>query len=227
MAPRLSGLPAKTLLRWAVGGGGCDRWQLGVVLEPRDLEIFTIGHSTLTIERFLELLDQWSVTAVADVRSAPFSRHFPHFSRDNLRPTLRSKEIAYVFLGKELGGRPNDVGLFVDGVADYEKMSETVEFANGLDRVIEGAKNYNVAMMCSEHNPLDCHRCLLVGRHLKNRNVIVRHILTSGEIVSHDDIELSLLDMAGKAADDLFQPVQSRLAAAYRDRAMKVAYSER
>ena len=191
------------------------------------VEVLTIGHSTLPYERFLALLRQTSVTAIADVRSAPFSRHFPHFNRDNLRNELRLADIAYVFLGEELGGRPKGERFFCNGVADYEKMAETNTFARGLERVIDGAKKYRIAMMCSEHDPLDCHRCLLVGRALQEQGVTVRHILGSGEIVDHGQVEDKLMEMSGKSDIDLFEPPAKRLAAAYRDRAMKVAFSER
>lgn len=190
------------------------------------VEVLTIGHSTLPYERFLALLRQASVTAIADVRTAPFSRHSPHFNRDALRDELRQDDVAYVFLGEELGGRPKGKQFFCDGVADYEKMAETTDFARGLERVIDGAKKYRIAMMCSEHDPLDCHRCLLVGRALKERGVTVRHILSGGQIVDHWQIEDRLMDMAGKSDIDLFEPPAKRLAAAYRDRAMKVAFSE-
>ena len=191
------------------------------------VEVLTIGHSTLPYERFLTLLRKASVTAVADVRTAPFSRHFPHFNRDVLRDELRQDSIAYVFLGEELGGRPKDKRFFCDGVADYEKMAETEEFARGLDRVIEGAKKYRIAMMCSERDPLDCHRCLLVGRALRERGVAVRHILSGGQTVDHQQIEAKLMEMSGKSDIDLFEPPTDRLATAYRDRAMKVAFLER
>lgn len=190
-------------------------------------EVLTIGHSTLPYERFLALLRKASVTAVADVRTAPFSRHFPHFNRDVLRDELRQDNVAYVFLGKELGGRPKDERFFCDGVADYEKMAETADFARGLSRVIEGAKKYRIAMMCSEHDPLDCHRCLLVGRALHERGVAVRHILSAGQIIDHLQIEDKLMVMSGKNDFDLFDSPVKRLAAAYRDRAMKVAFSDR
>jgi len=191
------------------------------------VEVLTIGHSTLPYERFLALLRQASVTAIADVRTAPFSRHFPHFNRDSLRNELRSDDVAYVFLGEELGGRPKGERFFCNGVADYEKMAKTDIFARGLKRVIEGAKKYRIAMMCSEHDPLDCHRCLLVGRALQEWGVTVRHILGSGEIVDHRQVEDKLMEMSGKSDIDLFEPPAKRLAAAYRDRAMKVAFSER
>lgn len=191
------------------------------------VEVLTIGHSTLPYERFLSLLRQASVTAIADVRTAPFSRHFPHFNRDVLRDQLRQDEVAYVFLGEELGGRPKGKQLFCDGVADYEQMAKTEPFMRGLDRVVDGARKYRIAMMCSEHDPMDCHRCLLVGRALHERGVSVRHILSGGQVVDHRRIEDRLMDMSGKSDIDLFEPPAKRLAAAYRDRAMKVAFSER
>lgn len=190
-------------------------------------EVLTIGHSTLPYERFLELLRQASVTAIADVRTAPYSRHFPQFNRETLREELRLDQIAYVFLGAELGGRPKDKRFFCDGVADYEKMAETQDFALGLERVIAGSKKYRIALMCSEHDPLDCHRCLLVGRALHGRGTAVRHILGSGATVDQGTIEARLLKMSGKNNSDLFDPPLERLAAAYRDRAMKVAFAER
>lgn len=191
------------------------------------VEILTVGHSTLPYERFLALLREASVTAIADVRTAPFSRHFPHFNRDALRKELRSDDIAYVFLGEELGGRPRGEQFFCNGVADYEKMAEAATFVRGLERVIDGANKYRIAMMCSEHDPLDCHRCLLVGRALQERSVNVRHILSSGQIINQRQVEDKLMEMSGKSDTDFFEPPAKRLAAAYRDRAMRVAFSIR
>src|SRR5688500_18502351 len=113
------------------------------------------------------------VTAVADVRTAPFSRHYPHFNKEQLREELRLDRIAYVFLGRQLGGRPSNRTFYSDSIVDYEKMATAEPFKKGLDRVIEGAKQYRIALVCSEHNPLDCHRCLLVGRGLSERGVRV------------------------------------------------------
>lgn len=188
--------------------------------------VFTIGHSTHSWESFLALLRDARVTAVADVRTSPYSRLYPHFNRDDLREGLRSGGISYVFLGKELGGRPSERRFYCEGVADYEKMAQAAEFNRGLDRVIEGAKKYRVALMCSERNPLDCHRCLLVGRALAHRGVRVSHILDNATVLSHGEIEAKLLELAGRDADDFFAPRAERLAVAYRDRARKVAFAE-
>jgi uncharacterized protein (DUF488 family) len=189
-------------------------------------EVFTIGHSTHSWERFVALLQSAKVTAVADVRTSPYSRHSPQFSRDSLPAELRLDGISYVFLGKELGGRPSGHRFYCDGIADYEKMAQAPEFSKGLDRVIEGAKKYRIVLMCSERDPLDCHRCLLVGRALAQRGVRVNHILDDGSIVSQNQIEEALLRLAGRDAADLFAPPSERLATAYRARARKVAFAE-
>jgi uncharacterized protein (DUF488 family) len=208
----------------------CETLQLATswiqIMSTTADEVFTIGHSTHSWERFVALLQSAHVTAIADVRTSPYSRHSPQFSRDSLRAELRSDGISYVFLGKELGGRPSGHRFYCDGVADYEKMAQAPEFSKGLDRVIEGAKKYRIALMCSERDPLDCHRCLLVGRALAQRGVRVNHILDDGRIVSHNQIEEALLRLAGRDAADLFAPPSERLATAYRERARKVAFAE-
>jgi len=192
----------------------------------KSLEILTIGHSSQPYESFLEKLVAAGVTAVADVRSSPFSRQFPQFSRDTLRAGLRADGIEYVYLGAELGGRPAAAALYTGGIADYEKMARNENFAHGLDRVLQGATKYKLALMCSEQDPLDCHRCLLVGRALAKRGVTVRHILPDNATITQEEIESELFKKSKLTADDLFEPPESRLAAAYRQRAKKVAYEE-
>lgn len=144
------------------------------------VEVLTIGHSTQSGGSFVQLLRQAGVTAVADVRSVPFSRHVPHFNRETLKEMLGAEKIAYVYLGDVLGGRPKAREPFSDGVADYEKMARSESFNQGVDRVIEGARTHRIALMCAERDPLDCHRCLLIGRTLKERGVSVRHIQGPG-----------------------------------------------
>lgn len=192
-----------------------------------DTEVLSIGHSTHSWERFVSLLRNANVTAIADVRSSPFSRHHPHFNRTDLQRELRLDGISYVFLGEELGGRPRERRFYCEGIADYEKMAQSSEFKHGLDRILDGARRYRIALMCSERDPLDCHRCLLVGRALTQRGARVQHILDNGKIVSQAEIEGRLLDLSGRNADDFFSARADRLAAAYRERARKVAFSER
>jgi uncharacterized protein (DUF488 family) len=187
-------------------------------------DILSIGHSTHPWDQFLALLRGANVTAVADVRSAPYSRRAPQFSRDALIPRLREAGVAYVFLGKELGGRPADRRLFCEGVVDYERVAATANFTAGLDRVIAGASRYRIALMCAEREPLECHRCLLVSRRLRERGIGIGHILADGKIQSHGEIEARLLAIAKADADDMFEPQADRLARAYRAYARKAAY---
>jgi uncharacterized protein (DUF488 family) len=203
-----------------------DEGEAGNTVSENGNRVLTIGHSTLALETFLTMLDRAGVTALADVRSSPFSRRVPHFSRDQFRAALKERGVKYVFLGKELGGRPRASRLYFNGVADYEKMALEPDFLKGIDRVVSGAKKHTIALMCSEHNPLDCHRCLLVGRALSERHISLGHILNSGRLADQHEIEEKLLSLFGGATDDMFATREDRLAKAYRLRAKNVAYRE-
>ena len=187
--------------------------------------IFSIGHSSHSYERFLVMLETAGVTAVADVRSAPYSRQNPQFNRETLKKQLQASGIAYSFLGNELGGRPSAAAYYRDGVADYERMAADPAFQNGIDRLLSGAQTYHVVLMCSERDPLDCHRCLLVSRSLAAHGVSVQHIAADGTIAPHESVEERLLQTERQASDDLFRPREERLCDAYRSRARKVAYA--
>lgn len=192
------------------------------------IDVLTIGHSTWPYDHFLGLLRRYAVTAVADVRTAPCSRRFPQYNRDAIRDALRRDGIAYVFLGRELGGQPRDERLLCDGVADYEKMARLDDFENGLRRLMVGARHYRIAMMCAERDPIGCHRCLLIGRALAARGARVGHILPEGPIVTQAHIEQSLLALADGQTEDLFATPAEQLNDAYRRQARQVAaHSER
>jgi len=187
-------------------------------------DLFSIGHSNIPAARFIALLCDAGVEAVADVRSTPFSRRFPWFSGKNLAATLAQHGLAYLAYGDALGGRPRDAALYRDGVADYEAMARSPEFQIGLDRLIADAAQARVCLMCAEREPLDCHRCLLVARALAERGLTIGHILHDGTVEPHAATEQRLLALTG-AGDDLFVTGQDeRLASAYRHRARAVAY---
>ena len=186
-------------------------------------DLFTIGHSNHPIERFLDLVQSAGITAIADVRTVPFSRRFPWFSAKRLPDHLARKGIAYVSLGDALGGRPDDPSLLRDGIADYQAMAQRDGFRAGLDRVSDGARRFRVCLMCSEREPLDCHRCLLVARALAERSMTIGHILADGTIEPHAQTEERLLALTRVDAD-LFADRQARLAEAYRRRAGTAAY---
>jgi uncharacterized protein (DUF488 family) len=184
--------------------------------------LLTIGHSNLAADRFMALLTRAGVTAVADVRSIPFSRWCPWFSAKALAQRLACEGIAYIALGEQLGGRPRDPKLYRNGIADYEAMASRPEFRAGVERVVDEIARHRVCLMCAEREPLDCHRCLLVGRVLAERGLTLGHIRADGTIESHAATEERLLALAGHDAD-LFRDRAERLAHAYRRRAQAVA----
>src|SRR5712691_11232018 len=187
-----------------------------------DCDLLTIGHSNLAADRFIALLAGTGVTAVADVRSVPCSRWCPWFSGKPLAERLARAGIAYLALGDALGGRPRDGVLYCDGVADYEAMAATPNFRAGLDRVADAAQHHRLCLMCAEREPLDCHRCLLVGRALAWRGFALGHILADGTIEPHAATQDRLLALSG-GETDLFRDGAERLAHAYRRRAQAVA----
>ncbi len=186
-------------------------------------DLFTIGHSNHSFDRFVALLRDAGVTAIADVRSTPFSRRYPWFSQRPLSETLMRNDFSYVWLGDSLGGRPSDPALLRDGVADYEAIAATPAFQEGLARVMEGRKRYCICLLCAEREPLDCHRCLLVTRALAERGLAIGHILADGRVEPHTNTEDRLLQMV-REPDDLFSDRSDRLARAYRKRAQTHAY---
>ena len=188
--------------------------------------LFTIGHSTHSWEKFLELLRQHRIEAVADVRSSPYSQYNPHFNREPLQLALRQQGISYVFLGDELGARRSERECYVNDRADYALIAHTPAFQSGLDRVIQGAARMRIALMCSEKNPLDCHRCILVSPHLRERGLQVFHILADGTIESHEQTEHHLLHLFELPERELFRTPDEIVAEAYKLQGDKIAYQE-
>jgi uncharacterized protein (DUF488 family) len=164
--------------------------------------LLTVGHSNHDEARLLGLLRRAGVTAVADVRSSPFSRRLPQYNRPQLEAFLRHHAIAYVFLGDLLGGRPADEDLYdEDGrgglVVNYERVRATSAFRRGLDRLEQGLGRYTIALLCSEEDPLDCHRGLMIAPALKERGLPPGHLRKGGEVEGTEELEQRLLKETG------------------------------
>jgi uncharacterized protein (DUF488 family) len=187
--------------------------------------IYTIGHSDHTAERFITLLKQHFIAAVADVRSAPYSRIHSQFNKDALAALLEKEGIKYVFLGKELGARPDDPSCYKNGQADFDLIAERKEFKSGLERVLKGGDKFCLALMCAEKEPLDCHRTILVCHSLKHVGIGIRHVLADGTLENHQDTEARLIKLT-KSEQNLFDQDVSdyeRLEQAYKKRAREIA----
>jgi len=187
-------------------------------------EVLTIGHSTHAIEKFIELLRLHRVTAVADVRSAPFSRFNPQFNREALDAALKQHGIDYVFLGRELGARSEDQSCYENGRVQYRRLAQTALFHAGIERVKKGAETHRVALMCAEKEPLECHRTLLVSRALEREGVPVAHIHADGRLEAHKDAMMRLLDVVGLHAKDMFQSVDELIEEACTEQEGRIAY---
>lgn len=192
--------------------------------------VFTIGHSNHSSERFLALLQRAGVTAITDVRSIPQSRRCPQFGRSRIERWLADAGIAYVFLGAELGGRPQDPALLRNGRPDYERMAATSAFRAGLDRVLKGTARHRVALMCAERDPIDCHRFLLVSRHLHEAGAQLHHILADGSVEPQEVTELRLFEQTGGRRDGLLAdlpPSRQAIARAYDIRSGRISRPSR
>jgi uncharacterized protein (DUF488 family) len=187
--------------------------------------IKTIGHSNHPIERFVGLLTAAGVEALVDVRSTPYSRRFPQFGRERLTQSLAAAGILYRYEGAALGGKP---GGGKSGGGSYDDLAARPEFKDALARLIAGARDATLCLMCAEKEPLDCHRTVLVSRRLAERGMAIEHLLADGRQEPHAAIEEKLLMASEPGGPDLFTPAEdraTRLVRAYqaRERAMKRA----
>lgn len=188
--------------------------------------ICTIGHSNHPIEKFISLLKKHCITAVADVRSAPYSHHHPQFNKEALAASLKRAGLVYVFLGEELGARPQNPTCYDNGRVNFRRLEVCDQFKRGIERVILGSEMYRLVLMCAEKEPLDCHRTILVCRNLKFLGVSIKHILADGSIEDHEQTEARLLKAEG-IEPNLFTTaadVSQMLEQAYTQRAREIAY---
>jgi len=158
-------------------------------------KIFTIGHSTHTINKFISMLKQYSVNTIVDVRSVPYSRFNSQYNKEELKAKLKANGICYVFMGQELGARYEEESLlFEDGAVDFKKVQDTENFLKGIDRLKKGIqKGYSISLMCSEKNPIECHRFGLVSEYLSKNDFEIAHI-TPTEVISQKELELKLME---------------------------------
>jgi uncharacterized protein (DUF488 family) len=162
-------------------------------MQPSDdqpLSIFTIGHSNHALEHLLRLLADHGIQSLVDVRSQPYSRYATHFNRADLEYAVKRQHIRYVFMGEELGGRPvGDEFYDAEEHVLYSRVAQASFFRTGIERLIDEGALYRTAILCSEENPTDCHRRLLIGRVLAGQEVVVRHIRGDGREQTEADLQ--------------------------------------
>lgn len=158
--------------------------------------LYTIGHSTVPFKDFLQLLQKYEVNFLLDVRSTPYSKYAAQFNRELLQKELEINNIHYCYMGTYFGARQNNPALYTpEGYLDFEKVRQQESFQIRLQSVIRGLKEGNrIALMCTEKDPFDCHRAIMVGRGFELAGVEVNHILHDGNLQSQAVLNERLLD---------------------------------
>ena len=146
--------------------------------------IYSIGHSSLSIDEFLNLLQIYKIKTIADVRRFPTSKKYPHFERQNLQSELKKNKIVYRWLGELLGGYRN---------GGYEFYMKSEFFFQGIQELITVAEKQITAFMCAEKLFFRCHR-RFIADHLQEINWRVVHILDEKTTYPHNPSDTILLD---------------------------------
>ena len=154
------------------------------------IPIYTIGYGSRPIEQFIEVLQQHEIAYLIDVRSTPYSRYKPEFSKEALAVELQRHRIRYVFMGNTLGGHPDDETCYdKQGQVDYEKVKDTGGYQRGIERLQNAFDQQQcVAIMCSEGKPEQCHRSKLIGASLDAEDILVTHIDENDEQQTQDNV---------------------------------------
>ena len=198
---------------------------MGTAANPTIL--YSIGHSNQSAEHIIGLLKLHGIQAVADVRSVPYSRHNPQFSREAFEGNLNAHDLSYVFLGKELGGLRQERECYLNHQVDYDRVAKLPAFQEGVRTLVDLSSRMKVAMLCAEQDPFSCHRALLIARHIRRLVGDVLHIFGNGNIETQAQIEERLLRNYSNQDSDLFTTREDLIAEAYRKRSKEIAYKER
>ncbi|MFM7856524.1 MAG: DUF488 family protein [Flammeovirgaceae bacterium] len=185
--------------------------------------IYTIGHSTHQLDYFFELLKEYSVNCLIDVRSVAASNYNPQYNKESLSDFSKANKVTYLHFAEEFGARHKDPDLLDDeGRVDFEKVQKSWNFKRGVERLWQGVeKGFIIALMCSESEPMDCHRFSMVSIALEKDGFEVRHILKDKTLKLNSDLENQLLKKYDKKIPkpDFFSPnisVKEQLKVAYR-----------
>ena len=151
--------------------------------QSKTFQVFSIGHSNQTLEDFLTLLERHKIEVLVDIRSYPYSKFTTQFNSPELKTAVTRSGLKYLFMGKELGGRPDDLAFYDEtGRVKYFQVARSPLFLEGFTRLLKGREKYRLALMCSEEDPAGCHRHLLVSRVLAEHGVEVGHIRGDGSV---------------------------------------------
>lgn len=195
--------------------------------------LYTIGHSQHEFEYFGNLLKKYQISYLLDVRSTPYSKYAETYNKEHLSSLLATKGVQYSFMGKFFGARPDNVELYnEEGYLDFEKVVCSDLFIKGMENVNLGLKRgNNIALMCTEKDPMDCHRAIMVARAFSLNGIDVRHILSNGKLQTQQELDERLLDkyFPNRAQLSIFNydkviSAEENIKLAYRKRNKEIGY---
>lgn len=189
--------------------------------------LFTIGYSGFLVEDFISSLKKESIGALVDIRSSPYSSHFKEYDITNIKCLLNKNMIYYLFLGNELGARPNDYSLYTNNIADFSKMAKSESFIDGCARVREGLNKFSICLMCAEKDPAACHRAILVANNFRNiyPEINIFHIHSSSKIEPQKKLDRRIMSMYKLEQEDLLKDEIERRKEAYLLQEKKIAHN--
>ena len=144
--------------------------------------IYTIGHSNISQETFIEILKSFETQYVVDVRRSPYSQYVPHFNRPNIKIALNECYIKYLFMGHHIGGKPKDKKYIQNGKVNYDLIAKSKDYKDEICKIVELDRKYNLVLMCSEENPYICHRHNLITQTLVKKGLEVVHIRKDSKV---------------------------------------------
>ncbi|MFH1320566.1 MAG: DUF488 domain-containing protein [Bacteroidota bacterium] len=181
----------------------------------KDSTIYSIGHGNKKIEDFINELKSFGIHFLLDIRSKPYSKWNPQYNQAHLEIELKKNGITYVFVGDILGGLPADRSCYnYDGKVVYDLIKEKDFFKESLNRLTAAnSKSINLAIMCSESKPEECHRSKLIGQELLKQQISINHIISSNRTKSQQTVMNELTK--GKGTVDLFGEIDFTSRKAY------------
>ncbi|MDF2612263.1 MAG: hypothetical protein K0S71_49 [Clostridia bacterium] len=160
------------------------------------MDIFTIGHSNYSVDRLIDMLRHYDINCVVDIRGTPYSKYNIQFNKETIKQTLTDKGFLYIYMGKEFAAQREDKSLYTEeGYADFEKVIFDRDFINGIERLKAGyKKGYRIVLLGAKQDPINCHRCILLGRALIEAGFHLKHILDDYTLASQEELEARLLE---------------------------------
>ena len=191
-------------------------------------QIFTIGYTAFPNHNdFIATLKRYNISCVIDVRSYPVaSQFYAIYSKYTLEPLLKNHSIIYRNYANEFGARQDNREYFMkEGCLDFKRFAKSEEFLSGIEKVKKALSlNYNLALMCAEKDPIDCHRAIMIGRALDLLGFDIKHILTDGSLQTQKEIDYRLLKFYHLDESSLFQMKDELIDEAYIRKNIQIGY---